>query len=80
MKSFIFPERSEGDFTSNNKEKTSFFVRLSVCVSIFLILSYFSKDIIVTQKIIIELCLKNSKEGNWKEKIVDKIRELFLNE
>ena len=52
----------------------------SVCLSTFLILSYFSKSIIVTQKIIIELRLKNSKEGNWKEKNVDKIKELFLNE
>ena len=51
----------------------------SVCLSTFLILSYFSKSIIVTQKII-ELRLKNSKEGNWKEKNVDKIKELFLNE
>ena len=63
-----------------NKEKTYFFVRPSVCLSTFLILSYFSKSIIVTQKIIIELRLKNSKEGNWKGKNVDKIKELFLNE
>ena len=63
-----------------NKEKTCFFVRPSVCLSTFLILSYFSKSIIVTQKIIIELRLKNSKEGNWKGKNVDKIKELFLNE
>ena len=62
------------------KKKHDFFVRLSVCLSTFLILSYFSKSIIVTQKIIIELRLKNSKEGNWKEKNVDKIKELFLNE
>ena len=56
-----------------NKEKTCFFVRPSVCLSTFLILSYFSKSIIVTQKII-ELRLKNSKEGNWKEKNVNKIK------
>ena len=52
-----------------NKEKTCFFVRLSVCLSTFLILIYFSKSIIVTQKIIIELRVKNSKEGNWKGKM-----------
>ena len=45
-----------------------------------MILRYFSKIIIVTQKIVIELRLKNSKEGNWKGKNVDKIKELFLNE
>ena len=49
----------------------------SVCLSTFLILSYFSKSIIVTQKII-ELRLKNSKEGNWKEKNVDKIKEFIF--
>ena len=49
-----------------NKEKTYFFVRPSVCLSTFLILSYFWKSIIVTKKIIIELSLKNSKEGDWK--------------
>ena len=51
------------------KKKHAFFVPLSVCLSTFLILSYFSKSIIVTKKIIIELCLKNFQEGNWKEKM-----------
>ena len=64
LKSFIFPERSEGFLLVYNKEKTYFFVRPSVCLSTFLILSYFWKSIIVTKKIIIELSLKNSKEGN----------------
>ena len=39
-----------------------FSVCLSVCLSTFLILSYFSKSIIVTQKIISELGFKNYKK------------------
>ena len=39
----------------------------SVCLSTFLILSYFSKSIIVTKKIIVEIGFKNCKELNEKK-------------
>ena len=68
LRNFFYRQHCLSIYLSN-KEKTCFFVRLSVCLSTFLILSYFSKSIIVTQKIIIELRVKNSKEGNWKGKM-----------
>ena len=58
-----------------NKEKTCFAVRLSVCQQ-----SYFLKSIIVTKKILSELSLKNSKEGNWKDNTWIRQKNYFKNE
>ena len=58
-----------------NKEKT-FFVRPSVRQH-FYISRYFSKSNIDNKKIISELGLNNSKEGNWKRKNWKKIEILL---